>query len=161
MRFRSLKRSALTICICSTLVFLQTAEADVSGDPEKISGWVVAYKTDASGGIVRGNLNRLIRAVEAGADLKILWGGILRECNLAVSVTVVNGNNEVACFFENIRLYNTNDPLTLYASPYRSPQYVDTAHQYAVLRVGLYDLADQGKSVLNGPFEITWFAKVR
>lgn len=57
-----------------TLVLLTStvATADIAGDPEKIPGQVVAMQQDATGAVVRGSLQRLVRSVRAGADIKIL-----------------------------------------------------------------------------------------
>ena len=62
-----MKKFSMLFGFCALLCGASVS-ADVSGDPEKLPGWIVAYETDAAGTVTRGSLAKLVRVVEAGAD---------------------------------------------------------------------------------------------
>ena len=147
----------------SLLLPTSTTFADVSGDPEKLPGWIVAYETDASGATTRGSLAKLIRAVESGADIKIATdnGTIYRTCD-SVSIVPIAGAQHIGCAINNqISLLSSVDPTTIRPAPYRTFYWWDTAGNTALARASIYGGANLGQSSNTGIFGVTWFARVR
>ena len=145
------------------MVVPQVAIADVAGDPEKLPGWIVAYETDITGAVERGSLARLVRAVEAGADIKMGTDSLtqFRTCD-SVSLFDVAGTTHVGCSINNqVALALGTNPITARPVPYRTFWWWDTNGGRILARASIYGGADLGQDVATGSYGITWFARVR
>lgn len=136
--------------------------ADVSGDPEKISGWVVAYETDSVGSVERGTLKRLLRAMRAGADVKVMVDDqYVRTCDF-VEAFSVGGVEHLGCQSTNVALVNGVEPIVVVRSPpYLTYEWIDTRGQYGLARASVYGGADLGRTAITLNSKLTWFARVR
>ena len=151
-------------CILGTVPI--SAYADISGNPEKISGWVVAYETDSTGATVRGSLDRLISAVRSGADIKVGIGApatAFRPCDFVDIFTDASSVEHVGCSLNNTpaAILGSLDPLTLRANPYIAYQWFDTLRRSAIVRVSIFGGASQGSAINAIGSPMIWFAKVR
>lgn len=156
---------ATTVLAALVLAVSSTARADIAGNPEKISGWVVAYETDGAGNTVRGSLNRLVTAVRSGADVKVAFGNpvsALRPCDL-VDIFTIAGEEHVGCSVNNTpaSILSGLDPLTLRPNPYFAFQWFDTLNRSAIVRSSIFGGASQGSSIVTISSTLVWFAKVR
>ncbi len=142
------------------------ARADIAGNPEKISGWVVAYETDAAGDVVRGNLDRLVTAVRSGADIKLGFGDPvtgIRPCVL-VDLVTIDAVEQVGCSFGggSASILSGVNPFVLRPNPYFAYQWVDTLGRNVIVRALVAGGGSAGTTVTETVVApITWYAKVR
>ncbi len=138
--------------------------ADIAGDPEKISGWVVVYETDDTGATVRGNLSNLLNAVRSGGDIKIAErsGAFqLRICDQVI-IFLIGADEHVGCGVNNrVALVNPTYPLALRSTPYITYEWFDTFGQHGLARASIYGGANLGQSTVANLFNIIWYARVR
>lgn len=158
-------RLVTTILAALLIMTGDAARADIAGNPEKISGWVVAFETDGAGGVVRGSLNRLATAVRSGADVKVAFGdpvSALRPCDL-VDIFTIGTDEHVGCSVNNTpaSILSGVDPLTLRTNPYFAFQWFDTLGRSAIVRSSIFGGASQGSSIVTINSPLVWFAKVR
>ncbi len=150
------------------LLFLvcSAAQADIAGNPEKISGWVVAYETDATGAVVRGSLNRLVAAARSGGDIKVGLGDpatAFRPCDLIDIFQDANLVEQVGCSLNNTpaSILSGLNPLTLRPSPYIAYQWWDTLRRSAIVRVSIFGGTNVGSSTGTVSTSMVWYARVR
>ncbi len=143
-----------------------TAFADISGDSERIPGWVVAYESDATGATVRGSISRLVRAARAGADIKIRLNGTTLDQTFSCASIIIYesspGNENLAC--------SVNDRTSLIdeaslpavvvrTSPYFTRFVYTTNGEFVLVRTTLTG-ANVGTTT-GTQQNLTWFARVR
>jgi len=157
-----MKKFSMLFGFCALLCGASVS-ADVSGDPEKLPGWIVAYETDAAGAVTRGSLAKLVRVVESGADLKIGTDNLtqFRTCD-STTVFDVAGTDHVGCAINNqVALILSTNPIAARPTPYRSFWWWDTNGGRVLARASIYGGANLGQDVATNSFGITWFARVR
>ena len=153
-------------CIAVALLLGSTAFADVSGDSEKIPGWVVAYENDATGATVRGSLSRLVRAARAGADIKIMLDGTTLDQTFSCASIIIyesgSGNEHLACSVNDRTSLIDETALpavVVRASPYFTRLLYTTNGEFVLVRTTLTG-SDVGTTT-GTQHNLTWFARVR
>ena len=147
--FRNHYLAASVIALALATVGLsRTALAEVTGDPEKIPGWVLVYEVDANNAIQAGSLMILRQAVRAGADIKVLLNEkYSRQCE-DMTIFDFQGEEHVACQdFNTVAHILNSDPLIIRPIPYRTYSWYDTAGRLALSRASIYGGSNVGQTV--------------
>ena len=167
MEWGELAMRLVTTILAALLITVGgAARADIAGNPEKISGWVVAYETDAVGDVVRGNLGRLVTAVRSGGDIKLGFGDpvtAIRPCAI-VDLVTIDAVEQVGCSFggESPSILSGVNPFILRPNPYFAYQWVDTLGRNVIVRASVFGGGSAGTTVVETVISpITWYAKVR
>lgn len=153
-----------TSIVAVGFLLASAAFADISGDSEKIPGWVVAYETDAAGATVRGSLAQLIRVARSGGDIKILTAGSVEQTFICDSTIIfdASGTEHFGCNVNNrMSLVDESNIPVLRAAPYWTYYWFDTTGAWALARTSIYGLGNAGQSTGTSSFAKTWFARVR
>ncbi len=138
--------------------------ADIAGNPEKISGWVVVYEVDAANAVVRGSLAKLVNAAQDGADIKFMINQrtAIFTCE-EVRIFDFSGTQHLGCLdVTNIAL--VTDPslaLGFQNPPFFGYRWIDTLRRSAIARASIYGGSDEGTSVSTLATDFVWLARIR
>ena len=146
-----MKLLKLLTILLATSAFATTTFAQVSGDPEKIAGWVFAYQHDANGGDVAGNKNRLEKALAAGADFRIdVDGEVLFNCTRVTRSS--STPTQFGCAYETLNILGQTTPLLSYGD-------LRTDGTAQLNRTNLYTGANEGETTTMAGAR--WYVRVR
>lgn len=133
------------------------ANAEIEGDAEKIGGWVFQYEHDSSGAAVEGDLDRLIDAIQSGADVKY---STTDKANYymcqQVGVFTESGDSHVYCDSRGVALVNGG---AIRNPPYHAYTQVRTTGDFHLARASIYGGGSQGETTTTSG--IRWYARVR
>ncbi len=141
---------------------MNIASAEIEGNPEKIPGWVFVYEHDSDGVATDGNISRLIKAIESGADIKIGRGDAnyyeTIDCDTAATVNI-SGTEYVQCRLMRFSLFSDSINMTFRNPPYTVYEFQDTRGVQGVARASIYGGASLGQTVAS--IGARWYARVR
>lgn len=141
-------KNVYIMCLLAMIFTVNSVLADTVSDPEKIPGWVVVHESDSPTSVIRGSINKLVKAIRNGADIKILLNDQQSIRCDNVNIYNINVEEYVACEnFTNVALIDGLDPLHIRTNPYRTYQWFDTLHRNALARASIYDGANVGQTV--------------
>lgn len=154
-----------SVTLALVLLISTVATADVSGDPEKLPGYVLALESDASGATVRGSLSRLVRSVRAGADIKLVLNDTTLDQSFACDSLVVfssGADEHLACtVLTHATLYDASalPNVVPRATPYFTRFLFTTTGPFILVRT-TFSGADAGTTT-GTQYNLSWYAKVR